>query len=96
MTGDRGARTELEAVLDARHRAVSDAGRWLVTVRPDGQLQGPLLPVAQLFERIALALLAEIETDSPELTRSLTALVQAKDSAVRAKILDEEVADASA
>lgn len=96
MSIDRGAITELEAALTSRHRAVSDAGRWLVTKRPDGQLQGPLLPVAQLFERLALELLAAIETDSPELTRALSQLVRAKDSAVRAAILDDEVADASA
>lgn len=86
-------KSELAAVLDARHRAVSDAGRWLV---PNPALPTVLLEVAQLFERLALELLAAIETDSPELTRTLTTLVQAKDSAVRAKILDEEVADASA
>lgn len=93
MTGDRGARTELEAVLDARHRAVSDAGRWLA-VNP--AFPEPLAGVSRVFETTARLLLEAIETDSPELTRSLTALVQAKDSAVRAKILDEEVADASA
>jgi hypothetical protein len=81
-------RTELEAALDGRHRAVSDAGRWLASRRPDGQLQGALLPVAQLFERLALELLSAVGVDSPELTRALNALVQAKDCAVRAKILD--------
>lgn len=94
MSTDRGAITELEAVLDGRTRPVSDAGRWLVTRRPDGQLQGDLLPVAQLFERQALELLAAITLDSPELVLALRLLRQSKDLAVSAALLAAE--DASA
>jgi hypothetical protein len=93
VSTDRGAVTELEAALTSRHRAVSDVGRWLV-VNP--ALPERLAGVSVLFERLALDLLAAIETDSPELTRALSQLVRAKDSAVRAAILDDEVADASA
>lgn len=86
-------KSELRAALDSRHRAVSDVGRWL---EPNPALPTVLLEVAELFERLALDLLAAVEVDSPELTRSLSDLVRAKDAAVRAKILDEEAADASA
>jgi hypothetical protein len=88
MTDASGGKSELDAALDSRHRAVFDAGRWLNSRRPDGQLQGSLQGVAWLFEDLALKLLEAIHTDSPELTRCLSDLVRAKDAAVRAKILD--------
>lgn len=84
MSTDRGAITELEAALTSRHRAVSDAGRWLV-VNP--ALPDHLATVSRLFERLAGELLELVPLDDPELTRALTGLTQAKDSAVRAAIV---------
>jgi hypothetical protein len=80
-------------LAESRHRAVRDAVRWLV---PNQNLPEPALAVAEHFERLAADLLDLIETDDPQLTRCLDTLTTAKDYAVRAKLADEALADASA
>lgn len=75
----------LVALARHRHRAVSDAARWLVA---NPTLQGAPRGVAWLFEELACKLLEAVHGDDPELTRALVALTQAKDHAVRAKLAD--------
>lgn len=75
----------LEAI-QGRHPSVHGAGRWLIA---NSSLRGASLGVATLFEDLAGNLLAAIATDDPELTRALTLLTQAKDAAVRAKLIDD-------
>lgn len=80
-------RSHLAELVASRHRAVRDAARWLV-VNPN--LTGELAGVSWLFEDLAAKLLEAVHVDDPELTRALSELTRAKDSAVRAKIAETD------
>lgn len=71
----------------SRHPGVENALRWL---EPNPNLPDHLRTISEAVHEAALELVADIETDSPELTSGLNLLVQAKDHLVRAKILDKE------
>ncbi len=77
----------LSELLTKRHQSVRAAGRWLL-VNP--ALPEHLARVSGRFADLAAALLYAIPVDDPELTRALTLLCQAKDSAVRAAIVAAE------
>lgn len=68
--------------LDHRYPGVRDGLSWLAY----DHLPEALQPFSKPFYDAAVAILAEIETDSPELTTAINQLVAAKDSAVRAGI----------
>jgi len=77
--------SRLAELAASRHRAVADPARWLV-VNP--ALKGAPAGGSWLFEDLACKLLEAVHGDDPELTRSLVLLTQAKDAAVRAKLVD--------
>lgn len=79
--------------LEGRHRAVRDAGRWL---HDGSHLPERAAAVSQAYASLAVRLLAVVDVDDPELTRALSDLVRSRDSAVRAALVAEDVADLSA
>jgi hypothetical protein len=76
------------ATAEGRHPGVTAAARWL-DVNPG--LTPELAKIAQIFARAAVDLLNAVGGDDPELTRALSALTQAKDSAVRAAIASADL-----
>lgn len=64
-----------------RHRAVTDAARWLDA---NQALPVELRAISNGFANLAIELLNAIPLDDPQLTRCLDTLTQAKDYAVRA------------
>lgn len=76
-----------KSLLEGRHRAVTDAVRWL----DSSHLPMNLRVVAEIFEDAAANVLHLIKTDDPQVTHMINRLIEAKDCAVRAKILDDEV-----
>src|SRR5215207_4024238 len=68
-------------LTDGRHPAVRDALQWLTFSHLPPQLQ----PFSAIFYRAAAELVTAVDY-SPELSRSLAALLNAKDEAVRAGI----------
>jgi hypothetical protein len=75
------------SLTTGRHRAVTDAIRWLEV---DEHLPAHLRPVAQIFEDAAADVLHFVKTDDPQITHMINHLTKAKDAAVRAKIVDGE------
>lgn len=73
----------VESAAAARHPAVQAAARWL-DVNP--MLDAGQRFVSHVFTTAALSLLDAVGYDDPELTKSLDALVKAKDHAVRASL----------
>lgn len=82
----------LEA-LEGRHRAVRDAGRWF---HAGDHLPERARAVSQAYAALAVTVLGAVDVDDPELTRALSDLLRSRDSAVRAALVAEDVADASA
>lgn len=76
-----------KSLTEGRHRAVTDALRWLDAEH----LPMHLRVVAQIFEDAAANVLHLIKTDDPQVTHMINRLIEAKDCAVRAKIVDGEV-----
>lgn len=77
-----GSAEHAAAVADARHPGVADGLQWLTFTHLPERLQRYSEP----FYEAAVALVARIDTDSPELTTAINSLIQAKDSAMRAGI----------
>lgn len=73
----------VEAAAEHRHPAVRAAARWLDA---NPHLDADQRFVAHVFSTAALSLLDAVAYDDPELTKSLDALVKAKDHAVRASL----------
>lgn len=74
------------AAATGRHPSVVAAARWL-DVNP--ALPVPVDATSQVFATAALALLADVSADGPELTKALDALTIAKDHGVRARRAQE-------
>jgi len=85
--------SEVARALEGRHRAVQDIGRWF---HDGSHLPGRAAAVSQVFATSLVALLGLVDVDDPELTRALFGMLQAKDAAVRAALVAEDVADLSA
>ncbi len=68
--------------LSNRHPGVRDGVAWLAY----DHLPVALQQYSKPFHEAALAILAVVAVDSPELTSAINLLLQAKDSAVRAGI----------
>jgi len=77
-----GSAAHAEQVTFGRHPAVHDALQWLTFAH----LPEPLQRYSRPFYGAACEVIETIQTDSPELTTSLTTIIKAKDAAVRAGI----------
>lgn len=69
-------------ITEGRHPGTRDALQWLTT----SHLPPTLRTFSAPFFEAAVSLIKAVTTDSPELSRSLAALIHAKDEAVRAGI----------
>lgn len=76
-----GTREHAAEITEGRHAAVRDALQWLTFAH----LPEPLRNYSRPFYQTAVELIMAV-TDSPELTHSLKALIDAKDWGVRAGI----------
>jgi hypothetical protein len=72
----------MDVDLTGRHPGVRDGVEWLGY----DHLPEVLQRFSKPFHDAAMAILAEVGTDSPELTTAINKLIEAKDSAVRAGI----------
>jgi hypothetical protein len=79
--------TPIREVAADRHPSVQAVARWL---EPNPALPGHLHDVAKVFHDAGVCLLTYVEVDDPELTTALRKLVEAKDCAVRARIVHAE------
>lgn len=77
-----GTAENAASYTEGRHPDTQDALQWLTFAH----LPESLRPYSRPFYEAALALIAAVTTDSPELTIALRRLIEAKDSAVRAGI----------
>lgn len=81
-----GTREHAEVITKDRHPGVQSALQWLTFSHLPEQLQRYSRPIYQT----AVELIIDIRTDSAELITALNKLIEAKDSAVRAGIRDQE------
>lgn len=77
-----GTREHAELISRGRHCGVRDGLQWLTYVHLPLELQVYSAP----FYVVAVNIISNISTDSPELTTAINKLIEAKDSAVRAGI----------
>ena len=78
-------RAKLHEAFDFRHSAVVDK---LVFLEPNRNLTGTAAEIAELFRDTALSLITLVEHDNANLTLALEHLIDAKDSAIRAYLLE--------
>lgn len=69
-------------ITEGRHQGIRDGLQWLTFAHLPEKLQRFSAP----FYHLAVELIKQIETDSPELTTSINGIIAAKDSGVRAGI----------
>src|ERR1700754_3213212 len=85
-TPEFGTNDHAAMVGEGRHQGVRDALLWLTFAHLPVQLQRYSEP----FYETAVRIVVQNETDSPELTTALNKLIEAKDSAVRAGIKNDQ------
>jgi hypothetical protein len=77
-----------KSLLEGRHRAVTDAVRWL----DSSHLPPYLQRIAQPFEAAIAEMLHNVKVDDPQITHAINRTIEAKDCAVRAAVLAYEAA----